>query len=191
MEFINITGPAVTQITGWHSILFILYTTARLHCVCLLRFTMLYCIACCSFSVIFSLRATMLINLNVNLNASLIATFSSTGSLLLFGMCRTVSLHESATSASTWSWCCVPAATHTRSDWSTLSDLCEPVRYLLIVCETSSSTVTRRSLRPSGRASPTSPDSSSIRSLASLCVFSYRWYHHHHHHSFYFRQHGP
>ena len=35
-------------------------------CVCLLRFTMLYFIACCSFSVIVSLRATMLINLNLN-----------------------------------------------------------------------------------------------------------------------------
>jgi len=34
----------------------------------LLRFTMLYFIACCSFSVIFSIRATMLINLNLNLN---------------------------------------------------------------------------------------------------------------------------
>ena len=44
----------------------ILYPTARLYCVCLLRFTMLYFIACCSFSVIFSLRATMLINLNLN-----------------------------------------------------------------------------------------------------------------------------
>ena len=65
MVFFNITGPAATQITGWHSILFILYTTARLHCVCLLRFTMLYFVACCSFSVIFSLRATMLINLNL------------------------------------------------------------------------------------------------------------------------------
>jgi len=48
---------------------FILYPTARLHCVCLLRFTVLYFIAC-SFSVIFSLRATMLINLNLNLNLS-------------------------------------------------------------------------------------------------------------------------
>ena len=65
MGFTNITGPAATQITGWHSILFILYTTARLYCVCLLRFTMLYFIACCSFSVIFRLRATMLINLNL------------------------------------------------------------------------------------------------------------------------------
>ena len=64
---INITGPAATQITGRHSILFILYTTARLHCVCLLRFTMLYFIAWCSFSVIFSHRATMLINPNLNL----------------------------------------------------------------------------------------------------------------------------
>ena len=67
----NITVPAATQITGWHSILFILYTTARLHCICLC-FTMLYFIAfsfvCCSLSVIFSLRATMLINLNLNLN---------------------------------------------------------------------------------------------------------------------------
>ena len=50
--------------------------TARLRCVCLLRFTMLYFIACCSFSMIFSLRATMLINLNLNLNL----TFSTVAS---------------------------------------------------------------------------------------------------------------
>jgi len=37
-----------------------------------LRFTMLYFIACCSFSVIFSLRATMLINLNLNLYLNLL-----------------------------------------------------------------------------------------------------------------------
>ena len=73
MGFFNITGPAATQITGWHSTLFILYTTARLHCVCLLRFTMLYFIACCSFSMMFSLRATMLINLNLNLNLPVLA----------------------------------------------------------------------------------------------------------------------
>ena len=65
MGFLNITGPAATQITGWHSILFILHTTAWLHCVCLLHFTRLYFIACCSFSVIFSLQAMMLINLNL------------------------------------------------------------------------------------------------------------------------------
>ena len=35
---------------------------------------MLYFIACCSFSVIFSLRATMLINLNLNLNLNLVTS---------------------------------------------------------------------------------------------------------------------
>ena len=67
MEFINITGPAATQITGWHYTLFILYPTARLHCVCcvILYFILLLVV---HFFVIFSLRATMLINLNLNLN---------------------------------------------------------------------------------------------------------------------------
>jgi len=65
MEYINITGPAANQITDWHSILFILpYCMIALR---LLHFTIFYFIACCSFCAICSLRATMLINLNLNL----------------------------------------------------------------------------------------------------------------------------
>ena len=116
---ININGPAATQMTGWHSILFILYTTARLHCVCLLHFTMLYFIACCSFSVIFSLRATMLINLNLNL------TYWS------IHMCRSSSDRQAKyvlpSRVDTWKQCCWPS-TLPWSGWTSTLLSAQPAR---------------------------------------------------------------
>ena len=62
----NITGPAATQITGWHYILFILpYCTIALRLFVAFYYALFYCLLFI-FSD-FSLRATMLINLNLNL----------------------------------------------------------------------------------------------------------------------------
>ena len=57
MEFINIIDLASTQTTGWHSILS--YCTIAVSEI-----------VSFSFSVIFSLRATMLINLNLYFESS-------------------------------------------------------------------------------------------------------------------------
>ena len=63
MELIFITGPAATQMTD---IGIPFYSTARLHC--LLRFTLLpvALLVVILLCVIFSLRSTMLINLNLS-----------------------------------------------------------------------------------------------------------------------------
>jgi len=67
MEFINITGPAATQITDQHPILsYCMIALCLLHFT-LLLFALLVVNSFFSFSMIFSLRATMLINLNLNL----------------------------------------------------------------------------------------------------------------------------
>ena len=66
---INITGPAATQIiTGWHSILFILpYCTIALRLFVAFYYILFYCFLICLLFIFseFSLRATMLVNLNL------------------------------------------------------------------------------------------------------------------------------
>ena len=67
MEFINITGPAATQNrpSGLHCSL--LYDCIVLPC-CPLYFTLMLFVLFPVDFVIFSLRATILLNLNLNLN---------------------------------------------------------------------------------------------------------------------------
>ena len=77
MGLINITGPAATQITGWHSI------TLLHDCIAFVAFyyTLFYCFLVCLLFIFsdFSLRATMLINLNLNLNHVLLQRHISPG----------------------------------------------------------------------------------------------------------------
>ena len=65
MEFINITGPAATQNTGLHRSLPYVCIALML-CPVVFYFNVFFLFAL-NF-VIFSLRATILLNLNVNLN---------------------------------------------------------------------------------------------------------------------------
>jgi len=63
VEFINITGHAATQNTGLHCSL--LYDCIALSCCLLYFILMLFVLFAVNYVVIFSLRATMLLNLNL------------------------------------------------------------------------------------------------------------------------------
>ena len=67
MEVINTTGPAATQNSGLHRSL--LYVCLYIALSCCLLYSILMFLFAVNF-VIFSLRATILINLNLNLNES-------------------------------------------------------------------------------------------------------------------------
>jgi len=76
MEFIIVTGPAATQNTGLHCSL--LYDCIVFSCCLLYFILMLFVLFALSF-VIFNLRATIILNLNLNLKSLITAGMADCG----------------------------------------------------------------------------------------------------------------
>ena len=88
MEFINLTGPAATQITDRHSILlhdcivFVAFDYILLYCFLVFLWIVFF-----SFSVIFGLRTTTLINLSRNSERTLLSPDAPCNILVGFKFC--------------------------------------------------------------------------------------------------------